>query len=88
MIYGNVELHNVAELVDLDGLLRIQRLPESLRLKLNPGAQQRAMRPINTEIRFVAIRIPGAGDAFVRRICRCGGVLGRFPESPALLSDP
>ncbi len=56
MIYENVELHNVAEILpmpDVDGV-RLQRVPESVRVELNPGAQMRALQPDNAEIRFVS----------------------------------
>ncbi len=57
MIYQNVELYNIAELVPAtDGRegLSAQRVPESLRLSLNEGARERlAYRMAGAEIRFV-----------------------------------
>ena len=56
MIYNNVQLHNVAELIETpDGML-IQRIPETLRLKLNQGAQRVARCCGNTELRFVPLK--------------------------------
>jgi len=55
MIHGNVELHNVAEVTPAaGGGVRLQRMPEAVRLKLNPGAQMRTLQPDNAEIRFVS----------------------------------
>ena len=54
MIYRNVELHNVAELLpaeDGNGKL-ISRIPNRLRLTLNPNAKLRALYPAGCEIRF------------------------------------
>ena len=55
MIYENVELHNIAELVDVPGRpgLRMQRVPESVRRQLEEPAQDRTTRPAGAEIRFV-----------------------------------
>jgi hypothetical protein len=53
MIYGNVELHNIAEVQPLPGgSVRLQRVPEAVRVHLNPGAQMRVRQPDNAEIRF------------------------------------
>ena len=56
MIYGNVEFVGVGELRAAPGVagLRLQRVPEELRLQLNPNAQQRMLDPAEVEIRFVA----------------------------------
>jgi len=54
MIYSNVELHNVAELLppeDGDGKL-ISRIPNKLRLTLNPNAKIGALCAAGCEIRF------------------------------------
>lgn len=56
MIHSNVELHNIAEarsIPEREGV-RLQRVPEDVRLKLNPGAQNRMLSPANAEIRFVS----------------------------------
>lgn len=55
MIHEQVELHNIAELVQVPGQpgLRCQRVPESVRQHLNPTAQERMLQPANCEIRFV-----------------------------------
>ena len=53
MIYQDVELHNVAEAYPTrDGVL-LQRVPEAVRVQLNPGAQMRVRQPDNAEIRFL-----------------------------------
>ncbi len=53
MIYQEVELHNIAEAVPVrDGVL-LQRVPEAVRVQLNPGAQMRVRQPDNAEIRFL-----------------------------------
>ena len=59
MIHDNVEFHNVGELRAVEGRagLRVQRVPEAVRLCLNPGAQDRMLSPAGAEIRFVS-----AGD--------------------------
>jgi len=56
VIYENVELHNIEDLVSVEGFsgLRMQRIPESVRLKLNPDAQGRMCHPACAEIRFVS----------------------------------
>ncbi|MBC2715917.1 MAG: hypothetical protein HF978_11470 [Desulfobacteraceae bacterium] len=54
MIYEKVELHNIEDLVSVDGFpgLRMQRIPESVRLKLNPDAQIQMCHSACAEIRF------------------------------------
>ncbi|MCC6681376.1 MAG: hypothetical protein IT445_10795 [Phycisphaeraceae bacterium] len=56
MIYQNVELHNVGDMKRVQGLagLRLQRVPEPVRLSLNELAQFRMLQPDNMEIRFKA----------------------------------
>ncbi len=56
MIYDGVELHNIEDLVSVRGCagLRMQRIPESVRTKLNPEAQAQMCRPSCAEIRFVS----------------------------------
>jgi hypothetical protein len=55
MMYENVELHNVAEVRRVDGsAVRLQRVPEDVRLKLNDGAKMRMLQPDNAEIRFLS----------------------------------
>ena len=55
MIYGNVELHNIDEVVEVGdgGPVRLQRTPEAVRLKLNKFAREKVLSPANAEIRFV-----------------------------------
>ncbi|MDP6778054.1 MAG: hypothetical protein QGI83_14955, partial [Candidatus Latescibacteria bacterium] len=55
MILDTVELHNIAEAREVEGLpgLRLQRVPEDVRLCLNPRAQERMLSPAGSEIRFV-----------------------------------
>ncbi len=56
MIYEQVELHNIEDLVPVEGFpgLRMQRIPEPVRLKLNPQAQFQMCHPACAEIRFVS----------------------------------
>jgi len=56
MIHENVEFHNIAELREVDGLpgLRLQRVPENVRLSLNEVAQWQMLSPASAEIRFVS----------------------------------
>lgn len=56
MIYGKVELHNIEELISVEGSsgLRMQRIPESVRVKLNHDAQSQMCHPSCSEIRFVS----------------------------------
>ena len=56
MIYGKVQLHNIEELVSVEGIkgFRMQRVPESVRMKLNPAAQKQMCRSSCAEIRFVS----------------------------------
>ena len=71
MVFENVELHNTAEIRNgPDGGVRLQRVPDSVRQHLNPGAQDRVLRPGCGEIRFVAepgttseITLAGVGGA-------------------------
>ena len=53
MIYNNVELHNVAEVQPSAGGVRLQRVPNNVRPRLNEGAQMRVLQPDNCEVRFV-----------------------------------
>ena len=56
MIYQNVELHNVAQVRHLphtDGV-RLQRVPESVRVHLNESAQMRMLSPACVEVRFLS----------------------------------
>jgi len=56
MIYKNVELHNIEDLVSVKERsgLRMQRIPESVRIKLNEKAQIQMCHPTCAEIRFVS----------------------------------
>jgi len=56
MIHQQVEFHNVAELREVDSLpgLRLQRVPEKVRLCLNEMAQFQMLSPAGAEIRFVS----------------------------------
>lgn len=55
MIYSNAELHNVGELVAAPELeaVRLQRVPESVRMQLEEPAQLKTLNPGGAEIRFV-----------------------------------
>jgi hypothetical protein len=54
MILDLVELHNVAEAHPAaNGGVRLQRVPESVRMRINETAQMRMLQPDNCEIRFV-----------------------------------
>ncbi|QLG28851.1 hypothetical protein HUG10_15455 [Halorarum halophilum] len=49
-----IQFHNVEELRDVDGDgLRLQRVPEDVRTRLNDGAQSRMCHPAGVELRFV-----------------------------------
>lgn len=49
-----IQFHNVQELRDVDGNgLRLQRVPEDVRTRLNDGAQNRMCHPAGVELRFV-----------------------------------
>lgn len=56
MIHANVEFHNVADLrpTPKGNALRLQRVPEAVRLSLNEAAQMRMLQPDTCEIRFRA----------------------------------
>ncbi len=56
MIYENVELHNIEDLVSVTGFpgIRMQRIPEPVRMKLNSDAQSQMCHPSCAEIRFVS----------------------------------
>jgi lysophospholipase L1-like esterase len=53
MIYQEIELHNVAEAHPVRGGVLLQRVPEEVRVQLNPGAQMRVRQPDNAELRFL-----------------------------------
>ena len=55
MIHENVEFHNVGELRPINGKkgLRLQRVPEHVRVSLNDAVQMRMLHPDTAEIRFV-----------------------------------
>jgi hypothetical protein len=54
MLPENTATHNITEIVahPESGLPVINRIPESLRIQLNPNARQRALHSIGCEIRF------------------------------------
>lgn len=53
MIYENVELYNVSELVEINGIKNIiSRIPNDLRVTLNESAKLRAIMSAGCEIRF------------------------------------
>jgi len=54
MIYENVELHGIEDVRRVKGQdgVWLQRVPESLRLKVNPGAQGAFRSPACAEVRF------------------------------------
>ncbi len=56
MLYKNVELHNIEEVRSIEGHdgVRLQRVPEDVRLALNEGAQFQMLQPDSAELRFVA----------------------------------
>ena len=58
MIHQNVELHNIEEVRKMPGSdgVRLQRVPETVRMKLNETAQMRMLSPACAEIRFVSDR--------------------------------
>lgn len=55
MIHNNAELHNIEELREVNGRdgLRLQRVPEDVRMHINPEGRTRCLQPTNAEIRFV-----------------------------------
>jgi hypothetical protein len=56
LIHDRVQLHNVAELVPVPDQagLRLQRVPERVRLCLNEKSQEKMLMPVGSEIRFVS----------------------------------
>lgn len=69
IVFENAALHNVAELVPTEHGPRLQRVPETLRGQLNPGAQGRMLDPAGMEVRFVSsgpvtitLSAPGADE--------------------------
>ena len=56
MIYQNVEFSNVSETTPHGGGVALQRVPESVRMHLNEGAQLKVMQPGSGEIRFALER--------------------------------
>jgi lysophospholipase L1-like esterase len=52
MLYKNILFHNVAELIEEDGGLLINRIPENVRLKLNQSAVSAARQTAGCELRF------------------------------------
>jgi lysophospholipase L1-like esterase len=60
MIYQNVELHNVAETRPVGNGIALQRVPEAVRQRLNPHAQERMLDATCMEIRFVIEKGPAA----------------------------
>lgn len=53
MQHESVEFHGVGELASVDGGVRPQRVPESVRDHLNEGARGEMLRPGGIELRFV-----------------------------------
>ena len=56
MIHENIEFHNISEIYKIEGEpgLRMQRIPENVRTKLNERCQFQMLKPAGGEIRFVA----------------------------------
>lgn len=56
LIRDHLEFHNVAEMHEIPGRegLRLQRVPEVVRLRLNDKAQQKMLSPASAEIRFLS----------------------------------
>jgi lysophospholipase L1-like esterase len=52
MVYKNMSLYNVAEVVETDGGIILTRIPEGLRVSLNDAAKTRAVMPAGCEMRF------------------------------------
>lgn len=93
MIHDGLEFHNVAELrsvANSDGL-RLQRVPESVRLQLNEGTAGTMLSPANCEIRF---RIAdGTESVTIRLSSECPATIysyhGPFQwQSWALTTEP
>jgi lysophospholipase L1-like esterase len=74
MIHDDLEFHNVAELVAVEGLegLRLQRIPESLRSEVDEGTGGVMLSPANSEIRFRFK--PGCDDATITLASEEGAV--------------
>lgn len=67
MYYDGLEFHNVTEMNRFQNMegLRIQRIPEGVRLALNKMAQKRAYNPASVEIRFLS----GSRKAYITLSC-------------------
>lgn len=52
MVYKNMCLHNVAELIETDDGILLTRVPDGLRVTLNESAKTRAVMPAGCEMRF------------------------------------
>lgn len=52
MRYGEVELHNVATVTEMDDGIRLERIPTAIRKSLNENAQEMYLQPAGSEIRF------------------------------------
>ena len=78
MIYSDVDLHNIAEMVKVRGHkgLRLQRVPESVRVHLEEPARNKTINPGGAEIRFVRtggpvrITLSSSGDDGTVRLFR------------------
>ena len=91
MIHEQVLFHNVGELF-ADGApgLRLQRVPETVRVALNRRAQERMLAAAATEIRFVStgdtVRVTLSSDSGTEIIPFFGPFQGRerirIPEEP------
>jgi hypothetical protein len=57
MQFENAQFHNIAELVEVPGRkgLRLQRVPEEVRLNLDEPARNKTLNPSCAEIRFVLV---------------------------------
>ena len=78
MIYSDVDLHNIAEMVKVRGHkgLRLQRVPENVRVHLEEPARNKTINPGGAEIRFVRtggpvrITLSSSGDDGTVRLFR------------------
>ncbi len=99
MIYKNIELHNVEQVHDAAGGIRLQRVPDDVREGINEAAQMRVREPDNCEVRFVCES--GEAEVVLSSEGRAGAavwygtfdgrdryLLGREPTAVRLVPQP
>ncbi|MCM8778018.1 MAG: GDSL-type esterase/lipase family protein [Candidatus Omnitrophica bacterium] len=84
MVYKGVYLHNVAELLETEDGVMLSRIPDRLRVSVNPGVQTMAIQPAGGEIR---LNLKSKEARVVLKSKEEGTFLGEIYQGSFLLSS-